>query len=138
MRRPFKPPLHPIVTPDYREVLPRWKMAEFRHKYGLTQAGFAAVLGASPTSVCSWETGRTNTPKYIQLAMSAYEHGLPPLDNTPVEFRDRYGMTQAALGEAFGVTVSTVSSWERMHTLPPKYIQLAMSAFMAGLPPYNG
>lgn len=61
---------------------------------------------------------------------------LPP--HKLVEFRAIFGMTQAAFAKAVCVSVPAVSSWENGKTPVPPIVQLAMSAFMAGLPPYNG
>lgn len=61
---------------------------------------------------------------------------LPP--HKLVEFRAKYGMTQAGFATAVCVSVPAVSSWETGKTAIPRIVQLAMSAFMAGLPPYNG
>ena len=75
-RRFHRPPRDPV--PDYRDVMPPYKLVEFRAKFGMTQAGFAKAIGVSTPAVSSWEQGRTNIPKYIQMAMSCWLAGLPP------------------------------------------------------------
>lgn len=72
----------------------------------------------------------------------------PPKRNAPtrtplpphklVEFRARYGLTQSGAAQALGCSVPAISSWETGKTSIPRYICLAMSAFVAGLPPYAG
>jgi DNA-binding XRE family transcriptional regulator len=59
-------------------ALPPSKLVEFRHRYGMTQSGFAAAMGVSVPAVSSWETGKTKIPPSLQLAMSAFIAGLPP------------------------------------------------------------
>jgi len=75
-RRFHRPPRDPVR--DYREMMPPYKLVEFRARYGMTQAGFAQALGCSPATVCSWEQGKTAVPYMAQLAMSAFIAGLPP------------------------------------------------------------
>lgn len=63
---------------DYRDVLPPYKLVEFRARYGITQAALANILGVSPATVSSWEQGHTATPLMARLSLSAYVAGLPP------------------------------------------------------------
>jgi DNA-binding XRE family transcriptional regulator len=64
------------------------------------------------------------------------EGSLPPYEL--VKFRARYGLTQTGFAKAIGASVPAISSWENGYTAVPLYVRLAMSAFIAGLPPYNG
>lgn len=75
-------------------------------------------------------------PKNSRARVKERKAPLPPYEL--VAFRARYGMTQAGFAKAVGVSVPAVSSWERGLTDVPPVVQLAMSAFIAGLPPYNG
>lgn len=75
-------------------------------------------------------------PKAVRRKVQMKPPALPP--HKLVEYRAMFGMTQAAFAKAVGVSVPAVSSWENGKTSVPPVVQLAMSAFMAGLPPYNG
>ena len=75
-------------------------------------------------------------PKTAKRKMQMKPPALP--SHKLVEYRAMFGMTQAAFAKAVGVSVPAVSSWENGKTSVPPVVQLAMSAFMAGLPPYNG
>lgn len=55
-----------------------------------------------------------------------------------VKFRAHYGMTQRGLAHAIGASTPAISSWECGKTKIPRMAQLALSAFVAGLPPYAG
>lgn len=69
---------------------------------------------------------KTTTPK---------EPRLPP--QGLVEFRKRYGLSQAQLAVAIKVSVPAISSWECGKTAIPPVVQMSMSAYVAGLPPYR-
>lgn len=44
-----------------------------RENLGLTQGGFAKIIGTTATSVSRWETGLVKIPKYMELVFEALE-----------------------------------------------------------------
>lgn len=54
-----------------------------------------------------------------------------------VEFRARYGLSQSGAAQALGCSTMSISNWERRIHAIPHTVRLAMSAFVAGLPPYG-
>ncbi len=52
-----------------KRTLPDVNVSEIRHSLNMTQRGFAALLGVSPRTVESWETGRTTPTPTAQKLM---------------------------------------------------------------------
>ena len=75
------------------------------------------------------------SPKRKRLRHCRLEVPLAPA--ALVRFRERFRLTQVQFAAAIGVSVPALSSWEQGHTKTPPYVPRAMSAFVAGLPPYS-
>lgn len=93
-------------------------------------------LVAYPGPRFGWcRTCADNAPKRKRVACQKNEASLAPA--SLVRFRERYRLTQVQFAAAMGVSIPAVSSWEQGHTKAPPYVPRAMSAFVAGLPPYS-
>lgn len=58
------------------QVFPKWDKDKFKNKrkrLGLTQSGFAEILGFASNTVSGYETGRLEVPKFMDLVMEALE-----------------------------------------------------------------
>src|SRR6185295_603497 len=84
---------------------------------GLIRREAAAALGVSEETVESWETNQTeaaiwNLPGVV--AFVGYDPREEPLElgGRIRSFRERQGLSRAALAEKLGLDVSTVAAWE--------------------------
>jgi DNA-binding transcriptional regulator YiaG len=106
-------------------------LKEIRSRLDLTQDQTARLLGVSPATVTSWETGksRPTTENLVQImalrdsTRAAVDQELgrtaPPMSADDIRaLRDRLGLTQGQMAEQVGVSVNTIAGWEAGRTSP--------------------
>ena len=96
------------------------ELREIRLTYNLTPKELGEVLNVGPQTVRSYESGKTPFPwkhlKRINRLLSRPVPPTPPCPPCPDELRllrTSRGLTQKQVAEAFGLTYSSISNYER-------------------------
>ncbi len=96
------------------------ELKEIRLAYRLTPKEMGEVLNVGPQTVKSYEAGKTRIPwkhlKRINRLLSKPVPPAPPPPLSPEELRllcTTRGLTQRQVAEAFGVTVTSISNYEK-------------------------
>ncbi len=126
------------------EAMKPEQLKRLRKKHDLIQAELAALIGVSPASITSWESGKTSPSREnrraianvaamaraeVDLALNRHEEGgkgrpktrEPELSPEEIRsLRDSLGLSQRALAEKIGVSPNSISNWETGSTEPRK------------------
>ena len=96
------------------------ELKEIRLAYRLTPKEMGEVLGVSAQTVRSYEAGKTRIPrKHLKRINRLLSEPVPPAPPSPLSpeelriLRTTRGLTQRQVAEAFDVTVTSISNYEK-------------------------